>query len=1123
VINTSDRPIVLRSGRELHDAILAALLKALDQLKPQLESLTRPQKINNHPFSIVFGVINHQPNVLLDANFIAAAFEISQDISQNSNSKAARGSLNKYLRAHEVPADSLPEIKRGLKLVLVDLWRQRALLLPTIFSTAANFPIQSIDHPLLKWLRSLTPVAPKPTDKGNTEERRLYFYGPRLLWATDWVTPSDISLTDIAALQRAAVMYENQMSPIVIGSARQLPFTALASRALAAFGDQVAFSAEDLKTYSGWVLGRHALTQSLEEFKSSPRTTTQPASGPGAPSSRSTQSANTLPDPANAPNDHEALKKRFCAIRQSSRGDADWTKRDVPSYPGREHVDLSSIAPAWVTAMRAFLHHRAHVKELRSQAEATSALNMLADYIFFYLPWWKELATAPRSSLPASPRAFTRFLFVTRHTSESPDELPAPLLDVIGWRRTSKETIAAAVHQLALFFSFIETHFADDEEIAGKNFRSPIKPEFDAPRINTKHKTNKEVIPKHLYGYLLFYAYALEEIGMKLEQQALDGTLQGNAAFRARDRWLRLADFGISACVKHRMASHVLSEVPNIYSWVPRNLVGPDQVTREVAYVPHCTTLRLLITAVETGLRCQSVQWLDRRTWKSRGDGSWGDSYTFPLFVNTDKVRTEPWVTPVVYRVRDMLKRQEAFQAQFADANAFGPVLYEGNANSPFDRIEPLFRTPTTGNPVSDTAYHATWVHLMIGFEAFYREITGEKHITLYKIRPVRTQDGSVAVRPVDNSSELLWCPLSTVAVHTPHACRATFATNRKGVLELSDTARLLGHATEVVTAHYDKPSIEDLQDRLRASDEAMCKDFLQFEAESEVHVRADKPESALVKSFSRDRSATVKTFGFIPSVTLWATSDTLNDDGLQLLKEGPMSRIRFRETHICPVGEECPLDVVELIGAPKRCGCCPLAMRCIEHITAIGAKGNQLLERIRYLHARIEGLQQRGEPVAVLDELWDELELDVNEFLGWQLSEKMLDSVRQDEGSREHPKFLVEQPEVVKRHLQRISRSGSVAEFVLQRIADSNAYPSMTSPQVQAAAARVKRSLLARKGIDHLTWEDDSSDSIRDAAALLTVAMKSSGLSREQVALALAAPTPDLAPMRLAGESNGS
>lgn len=332
MINTSERPIVLRSGRKLHNAILIALSKALELLKPQLASLTRPRRINSHPFSKIFGASNRRPKVLFDAKFIEVVFDISQDTSQNSSNRFARSSLKTYLLTHEVPITSLPELKRGLKLALVDLWRQRAVLLPTTFTTASNFPLHLIDHPLLTWLRSLTPVAPKPTDKGNTEVRRLYFYGPRLLWATDWASPSDISLTDIASLQRAASLYQNQRSAVVIGSAAQLPLSAVATRALAAFGDQVTFNAQDLTLYSRWVLGKHLLQQSFDEFKNASRTKTKANSTLRAPKSEKAEPSKFLPDPADAADVHEALKERFCALRRSNRGDTNWIETEVPSY-----------------------------------------------------------------------------------------------------------------------------------------------------------------------------------------------------------------------------------------------------------------------------------------------------------------------------------------------------------------------------------------------------------------------------------------------------------------------------------------------------------------------------------------------------------------------------------------------------------------------------------------------------------------------------------------------------------------------------------------------------------------------------------------------------------------------
>lgn len=685
--------------------------------------------------------------------------------------------------------------------------------------------------------------------------------------------------------------------------------------------------------------------------------------------------------------------------------------------------------------------------------------------------------------------------------------MPATLLDMVALRRSTKETAAAHIRQLAAFFSFVEIHFADEEEVAGRSFRNPLNTSFDAPRIKVRNKTNKEVIPKHVYGYLLFYCYAVEEFGMHLERLAIDWRLGRERGEMLRAQRYNSETYGLKPVVRFRGAEFLLSTVPNVYQWAEREVLDADTGLPRDVYVPHCTTLRLLITSLETGLRCQSVQWLDKHSWKSLGGDTPPNSYTFPLLVNTDKTRTESWQTFIVYRVRDMLRRQEAFQSQFADADKYDPVDYEKLANSPFDTIQPLFRSATSGYPVSDETYYEVWRRLMVGFELFYRNMTGQPHVRMIKLQPRLKADGTPVVTPKNQDGSALYCPISILAVHTPHACRATFATNRKGILELSDTAQLLGHQDEVATAHYDKPSAEDLQARLQESDAELVQDFLQFEAVSEAHVRADKQDSALVRSFSKDRSTTIRAFGFMPPITLWSTQDTSGElEGLTLLKEGPMSRIRFRETHICPVGEECPADILEQIGAPRRCGCCPLAMKCIDHVTAIAAKQNQLRERIRYLQRRRDQLEAAGEPVTVLDEVWEEIELDVNELVGWQLSEEILVQMRKNTDDDRSLAFHVEQPEVVRNHLERVTRSSNIAEFMLQRIVDSNAYPSMTTPDVQIVASQIKRKLMAGRGNDVFDLAHDDIDAISDVAGMLGLMMKAKGASMTQIAARLSA-----------------
>lgn len=892
MINITDRPLVLLTGTALNLAIQESIATAVSLIELQLNRRSTIE-VNQFAFYRLFRAHNRVSSVQFDELFIATCFDISQLDAHNSGNKVHQQKLLAYLITPGVAANSLPPLKRGIKLMLVELWRKRVVLLPSTFTIAPNFPTKLFKHPLLDWMKSFDPSS-QNKEAGASDARRMYYYGPRLLWTTDWQEPKDISLIEISELQRASKFYLNQKSPVMIAGGTQLPFSILAAQALKAFPKDAQYTSEDLVKYSKWLLTRAYARASFEEYK----TQGTPAPRKRDPRPRKEKTA-PEPEKLQAADDHASLRRNFSNLRMGRRSLGDWTFHDHLAYPGREHVDLTSATAKWIEPIRTYLHHRAHVKGYRSHSEATSVLNLLMDYLFFYLPWWIELAKTPKVGIPRSPKELSRFAFVSRHTSESLDEFPETLLTIIGWRRKSKESQNIAVHQLNLFFTFLETHFAEDESIAGPNFRSPLKPEFDAPRIKSRNKTTKEIIPKNAYSYLLFYLYAIEDAGMKLEKLACAGKLPATPRSLLLSYWLNLEKLDVTdVTVKYHSNEIPLGNIPNIFEWRERQLKqGPDQ-NEVTVFMPHCTALRLLITSVETGLRAQSVQWLDKRLWRREAAQVSDDSYTFPLYVNTDKVKEEPWITYVVYRVRDLLKRQEAFQEQFLDANAFGPVFYEGSTETPFDPIEPLFRSALSGAPISDQSYADKWARLMVGFEIFFRAATGERHVEFYRLTATRSPDDQPTVRQRPDGT--LYCPMSLLAIHTTHACRATFATNRRGILSISETAKLLGHNDEVTTAHYTKPAIEDLQERLKESDIAQNEDFLQFEKDSEVHVRADKPDSALVRSFSKDRSATIKFFRFMPGIRLWSTEESLGpDEGLRLLQDGPMSRIRFRETHV--------------------------------------------------------------------------------------------------------------------------------------------------------------------------------------------------------------------------------
>ncbi len=1121
MINTTDRPILLMAEAEL-DAHIREALSWSEALMREQQEGTEVRASMRETFRRFLGEGNRRTR-LFDETFLQAAYDFASSDAVNTATQPAMNTMADYVFQRTVAATGFVMVKRGIKLALVELWRRGALLLPTVFTPGPQFAMSAFDHELLRWVLSFDPES--SIGKLKTDTRRLHYYGPRLLLAANWSQVEDVSINEIAELHLAQRLYSNGLHPHAIAGS-SFPWSQLPAELLKQFPERVSFDHGDLVRYSAWSAKQAVNRGALEAFVIEEKPAKKAAARlPRAPSrsgaySNSKQPRVELSKQAREATTHEAVLALF--KRLTTRPDGVNWREQTPVYPGREHVDVEPLARSWVQSFKAFLHHREHIQGYRSANEVIASLNILADYLFLYLPWWRELFPTGAVGVPTSPKEFARYAYVSRHNDEPLETLPAPLLSIVRLRRPKAESASICIKHLTLYFRFVGAQFGDDEAVAGATFRNPLDDEFDAPRLpGKKNKTNKEIIPRNIYGHLLFYCYAVEEFGQHLLQRSLAGDFKETwndmrAAFR-----YEAAKLGMTPVVRYRGQETPVRSVPNVFTWAEREVERDG--ARVVVAVPHLTALRLLIVALETGLRCQSVQWLDRTSWDSLNEGS-GEQYTYRLLVNTDKSKVEPWAPPIVFRVRHVMQREVAFQTIFADFGTFEPVPYEGLATSPFDPVRPLFKAPNTGRPIRDDVYSDAWLSLLVDFEGFYKEVSGERHVRMYYLKPQKTADGQPVIK-YTGREEIAYCGLSILAVHTPHSCRATFATNRQGqgILELSDIAEILGHEGVATTAHYTKFSGEQLQERLQRSDVALLGEYSIFDVGTESsYVRPDKPDSALMQSFSKDREGTVAAFRFMPSMALWTIEDDKLDEhnGLALLKSGPMSHIRFRETHICPVGEECPADIVRNIGAPKRCGICPLAMKCIDHLPPIAAKRNQLVERIRYLHAQRKRMEEAHEPAASLDALWDEIQLDINELLGWKFSEEVLRGMHAEAERNADADAAtlihVDRPDIVRRHLKLVTRQCDRAEFLLQRLAESNAYPSMTSPQVQMAASLLRRRFSAGQGLEDLATPTDESDDVRAAASMLGTMMKASGLSMKEVAALLTSPVAQAAAAKL-------
>jgi hypothetical protein len=1109
MINTSERLQVSSKGRDLHKAVSRSLVRATELLEGQAGEDRRPSDARIFLFRKCFGdEASEGSSRTFNEAFLHAAMKFCTSNSRNENLTGCIKVLKSYSNARGASASSFALVRRGLKLLLVDLWREKVVLLPTVFAPGPGFPVHLFKHSLLQWIQKFDPDKSSRNDI-DVKTRRLRDYGTRLLFAADWKEPADVSLREVASIQRAQIRYKYGVVSTVIAG-QTLPCSLFVAQLQRDFPSEVQFTSDDLAKYSQWCTSGRVTNLSFEDFEPKQKTARRrQAVGKGSLSYQQLPRSREKILAARGNNNHESIVDAFKWLKRRSL-EMDWRRLDSPCYPGREHMDVSAFSPIWIRTFRGYLRFRKYKKEFQTNRETFAALNLLADYLFFYLPWWKEVNPQGRVSVPSSPADFHRYIFVSREMPAPIEELPATLLDMISARRPSSDAASGAIHQISRYFEFVGMSFQDDEAVVGQRFSNPIASAFDAPRIQRRHKTAKEIIPNKIHGFLSRYAYAIESVGHNIQQGIIAGRLPRDAQLRCSKSFI-CAEYGDIPDFTYRGVKVLVQEVPNLFNWFTRKIKSEDRESSWVGVeIPHLTSLRLIISALETAHRLQNLQWLDIESWDSLNATASETEDIFRLRVNTDKELQEPWPTLIADRTRNLLHRERSFQLQCVDGKQFSAVNYEGRENSPFAPIKPLFRSPTSAFPIHDDTYFQTWRDLCISFQWFYEATVGEKH-KMYSLHGRKDEKGKVLVRRTANLEQLEFCPISVAMVYQPHSCRATFITSHAPYMTLQERATQVEHSCLKTTAYYEKPSYESMKTRMREVDRVVTSEFESGNSSPNCYVRADLPESALVRGFATDREGTVRSFGFAPPLNIWSTEKPPEgEEALTLLREGPMSRIRFRETHICPVGEECPDDVVRQIGGRKRCGICPLAMTCIDHMTAIAARRNELLERIHYQNRRLSHLKAAGEPVGVLDEAWFEADLDTTELNGWTNREKVLVQLAKLQQKNSEEKGLVlhvDRPEYVKRHLEQVTRACTSREFLVQRLLDSAAYPRLATPELRSSASRLKRELLAGNfELPDQDWTDEFS-SIGDVVRLLGMMGKALGLSLNELTQKLDSP----------------
>lgn len=692
-------------------------------------------------------------------------------------------------------------------------------------------------------------------------------------------------------------------------------------------------------------------------------------------------------------------------------------------------LDFHGLAPpkeaiqTWDKLFSQYLIHREQTGRTATE-QKRKHLYVLADYISVMLPTYSALSSKP-IDVPASPKKFTRYPFVDQ--TLRPVSFPTFLqyLEKRGLAASSRKSILYSIED---FFRWVELNLNSEEfsDIAGPGFRCPIT-RRDFPFVKRPSGTTKIPFSEEIYPILFHYLHEVERIGLYLEARPEIANEVCIFSDRSTDHYIDLSNLDVEFRISYKNDIFRLSKIPQ------RIIVG----THRAAGGINLSALRLLTLVLETGLRGQSSQWLDKDSWAKHLDGYGNEEPIKLIHINTDKTGQTKDIR-VLSRVVKMLMRQQDHRASKKIPEI--AIDYEGRSASPFEPLVPLFANDD-GSVISDAKYGKVWEDILLGMQGFLRE-NGIDFKPLIRVKPPKEEDFGISPHGRDPFCRLKWSP-----VHTPHALRASFVTRRSGSTEYVILADLVGHNDPVVTAYYDVPEFEKIVDILKHHERPQ--------------VDASSPISELrsqLTSPNYEREDVIRRFG-ISSLRDFHESETSDKDpmGIELLKSSQAAEMVFRDTHICVAGEVCPDDVIMAAGGPMLCGTCKLACKSVDHLPAIEAKCRQLTARIQATSTSLARAKQISTELTHQKRLHGDLMRDSYQLVGWQDASMTLRRLLDEQNSEG---IVTGSPEIIKLHLKRVVRQVEPAQFIVDRIVDAKMYPSISDDVLRHQATRLARKL---------------------------------------------------------------
>lgn len=707
-------------------------------------------------------------------------------------------------------------------------------------------------------------------------------------------------------------------------------------------------------------------------------------------------------------------------------------------------------------------------------------LGVLNAYLFEEIP-----ARAGVEHVPL-PHEFTR-----KYIEDSHEEIPN--LISFAQRGRKNTTSRALLTTFNQFMTYLERNATTYDEM--KNFRNPIYPDLDFPLVKGTNSTSKAVFSSEHFIPLLQYCYGVEAFGWFLAEAIYTNDLfwDGKETERTRD-WNKVFDWGHQAFDTENIGfvPVVFLKNPDFNEQEPISFNNKPMKYEPIRFIPKSlipvasrrlkghtgltsfptlNTIQQAIVALETGIRNIHIRWLDRRTYDQRIDRSFELPPICDLWVNTDKAHDE-WPAKVSRSVIEVLDRQKQTHDWLDE-----PVIDEEEwynhykDNKSFGKILTLFPRGLSGGtknehkpgPLSETSFGRGFKKIVFAFDLFCRYSLNIRpsNPMAKEFRSIDSIDSIVdyvgALKLFEKSKDLI--------EHTPHSCRATVVSQWITILPPNIIGDYItGHSTIAHVLYYVRLDPDFLK-RHETYQKVAFENGFQLDESNFSSIKAEDIRSNLQKAFKENRDQAMHDFGAFSYERPKPNGEILS--GMRALKKQPLDSVTYHGTHICPHGDLCPKDVQDdlnaIPGVRKPCGGCYYSVKTVDHLPRIAGHVRSLTEESAELKEYIDEALAEGAEPKTLEAAAERRKFLSDEIAAWTVSIHCLEEMLKNVRTRDH--FLVQEPQIVKEHLEGVLVDSSSLESLMFRLSEAKTHAEFFTPQLKNQLKVARAKILKRSG----------------------------------------------------------